>query len=361
MSLAKWKHVDAFTEKSVEECYVPELKSTMGFVSEHGMLIDIVTRILGAVEVLENTCGDLFTEDCLPRHSLRLSRHQGRIVSAVAIDYALLRKSATIFRLHPYIEVFLSCYECVRPENPHRVNQAGLQGCFAKLNEYVRTIRAQLASSATKRKVAALVRAVDKNFQGLVHYIDAMFECRSRLLVLRMDFSYRKNEQEFKVSAFTEDDVGRVTSKIAKHRVELVKYLKTKCPELGLVGYAWKLEYGREKGHHYHMMFFLDGAKVREDIVIAKNIGDHWNKIITEGAGLYFNCNRKKDSYRHCGVGMVNYYDAEKIFNLKFKAAIYLTKADFYIGATMPDKSRCFGKGNAPKSVRSGGGRPRLY
>ncbi|RYZ90330.1 MAG: inovirus Gp2 family protein [Proteobacteria bacterium] len=361
MSLAKWEHVNAFTEKSVEECYVPESKSNMGFVSEHGMLIDIVTRILGAVEVLENTCGDLFTEDCWLYRSLRLSRNQSRIVSAVAIDYALLRKSATLFRLHPHIEVFLKCYECVRPENPHSVGQTGLQSCFAKLNDYVRTIRAQLHSSATKRKVAASARAVDKNFQGLVDYIDAMFECRSRLLVLRMDFSYRKNEQELKVSVFTEDDVRRVTSRIAKHRVELLKYLKAKCPELGMVGYAWKLEYGREKGHHYHMIFFLDGTKVREDIVIAKKIGEHWNKVITGGAGLYFNCNRKKDSYRHCGVGMVNYYDAEKISSLKFKAAIYLTKADFYVGTAMPDNSRCFGKGNAPKVVRSGGGRPRLY
>ena len=132
-------------------------------------------------------------------------------------------------------------------------------------------------------------------------------------------------------------------------------------PDLGMVGYVWKLEYGREKGHHYHMMFFLDGAKVRQDIVIAKLIGEYWNNVITQGKGVYYNCNGNKARYRHCGVGMIHYSEAEKLRSLKEMAAIYLTKADRYVSACMPGNNRTFGKGNSPKVGERSVGRPREY
>jgi hypothetical protein len=65
--------------------------------------------------------------------------------------------------------------------------------------------------------------------------------------VLRLDFSYRRNEQELKVSEFAEENIRNVTSRIVQHRVDLLKYLKKRSSELGMVGYVWKLEFGRQK------------------------------------------------------------------------------------------------------------------
>ncbi|MCY1462462.1 hypothetical protein D9M71_802370 [compost metagenome] len=107
------------------------------------------------------------------------------------------------------------------------------------------------------------------------------------------------------------------------------------------------------------MLIFLDGSKVREDVVIAKMIGEHWNSVVTEGKGIYFNCNAKKSNYKFCGVGMINHFDLELRENLLRKAVIYITKPDYYKKIVVPGNGRAFGKGVIPKMTGARRGRPR--
>ncbi|WP_223473460.1 inovirus-type Gp2 protein [Pseudomonas sp. BF-B-27] len=365
MSLNEWEFVDAYREKVVESLYDPISGQESSWGGDDGMLFDSVSRIMKLVSLAETSLGDVFKGGVLGvREGMVLTKAQECIVAAVVIDYSELERDMVLFKVNPYVRAVYDCYKSIRPSSPFNVGKAELPECFQGLNDFVSAVRKRISSTGFRREMSAHVRAVNKNYAGLLGYIDALFARYSRLLVLRIDFSYGKGE--FEIEDCTKvherlDVLNLVSEQIVRHRIQLLHHLKSKRPELGMVGYVWKLEYGKEKGHHYHMMFFLDGTKVRKDIVIAKLIGEYWNEVITQGKGVYYNCNGNKGRYKFCGVGMINYHDVERLSNLKERAAIYLTKIDRYVSACMPGNRRTFGKGNAPKASERSVGRPREY
>ena len=365
MHFDELEFINVYKDRVVEELYDSISGQEASYFNTVGMLFDPITRVMRAISVLESTPGDIFKEGA-PRHKgeITLSKSGVCIASLVAIDYFELEREMELFKVNPYVNAVHECFVHVKPSSPYTVDRSELSECFRELNKFVVALRERVSSRVFKRKLSAHIRAANKNYSGLLDYIDALFARYSRLLVLRIDFSYGKGKFEIddcKDRSERLDMLNLVSEQIGRHRTELLNYLKNKCPELGMVGYVWKLEYGKEKGHHYHMMFFLDGTKVRQDIVIAKLIGEHWNNTITQGAGVYYNCNGNKDRYKFCGVGMINYYDAEKLSNLKEKAAVYLAKADLYISACMPGGKRTFGKGNSPTMSERTVGRPREH
>ena len=220
------------------------------------------------------------------------------------------------------------------------------------LNRWVDDYRHDVCQSAFKEALRAYQRPALENYRSLADYINGLFERHARLLVLRVDLSYTEAQ-------YRRD--GRDYAEVRTHREALLRYLR-RDPLFGpvLVGYAWKLEYGIDKrGFHYHLLVFLDGAKVREDICLARTLGEHWVQVITEGAGQYFNCNAQKLRYQHVCTGMIQHDDAKGIQGLEY-AAKYLTKPDPFLSALLPPHARSFGKGDLPPphDPRQGG-RPR--
>ena len=353
----------AYKEKAIEEFYDPVKKESVLRYGDDRMLFDSVSSIMKVVSVIETMPKVIFESVSFKSGQLFLNKAEEVVIEEIfSINYSELKNRMLLFKVNPHVRVFFECYKDIEPFNPLVVDRSKLPECFLRLNRFVAAVRERISSNAFKREISAHIRAANKNYSGLLDYIDALFSRYSRLLVLRIDLSYGKGNLKIEESSNSRDrlDVfNRVSEQISTHRTALINYLKNKCPDLGMVGYVWKLEYGRDKGHHYHMMFFLDGAKVRQDIVIAKRIGEHWNNVITEGKGVYFNCNGKKSSYKYCGVGMINYSDEDKLDNLK-RAAVYITKVDRYISACMPGDKRTFGKGNSPRTSNRAVGRPRM-
>jgi hypothetical protein len=181
------------------------------------------------------------------------------------------------------------------------------------------------------------------NYQSMNSYIDNLFVRHGRLLVLRIDLSYQQNINCNGLQAKEDFEL-------------LINTMHSNNVFNHLCGYAWKLEYGVSKGFHYHVILFFDGSKVRQDISRAKMIGEYWANNITQGKGLYYNCNLEKDKYDYCGIGMINHYDEEMIENLKNKVAWYLTKPDDYMQSI--DIGETFGIGGI-KWKSSNAGRPR--
>ena len=105
------------------------------------------------------------------------------------------------------------------------------------------------------------------------------------------------------------------------------------------------------------MMFFLDGSEHREDITIAQDIGELWNNEITQGDGLYWNCNANKEKYKNLGIGMISHHEEDLRDNV-IATAMYLVKKDYLIRSVMfNSKNRAFSKGQIPQKSKSG--RPR--
>lgn len=235
--------------------------------------------------------------------------------------------------------------------------------------EFLEHLKKGMADDSFKKEIQQKRKAISKNKQSLLRYIESLFEYRSSLLVLRMDFSYAKDAGGF----FTTSDGQRIdlifgaknkdllekwSIEVREQRNQLIKKLKKKYKK-DLVGYVWKLEYGADKAFHYHMIFFLDESKHRQDIKIAQSIGEMWKHEITNGKGIYWNCNAKKKHFEKNGriaTGKIKHDDMELRENLNIMAS-YLTKPDYFVKLTLSDGARTFGKGSKPRKIKAG--RPR--
>lgn len=225
------------------------------------------------------------------------------------------------------------------------------------IEEFIETLKNLAQTKEFKESVQIYKSPVAKNYKSELDYIDYLFKKHARLLVLRVDLSYKKSEASF-MSPMEID---------SKHNeaIEDRKHLFNNIPKNGLfehmVGYIWKLEYSSRKEFHYHMTFFYDGSKVREDLNIAMRIGEYWKNVITKGRGIYHNCNAKKEEYAKCGIGMINYYDDRLRENLCNEVVNYLVKPDLYANINTRG-NRSFSRGTIDSDfIISNRGRPRKY
>lgn len=216
---------------------------------------------------------------------------------------------------------------------------------FDRLTGFVKHIR-DYDDTELKKQESNAYRASQKNHISVIEYLNKLFSIHSRILVVRVDLAYGAKH----TASTSIDDVK-------KHRDNLFRRMHKMKNFDAWIGHVWKLEYGLKKGYHYHMLFMFDGSKVRQDITIGLNIGQLWSEKITDSKGVYFNCNAYKYKYKYCGLGMVNYYEKEKIEGIH-KAISYFIKIDRFIKLRSKQIGRTLGKGEIRKS-KNNAGRPR--
>lgn len=222
------------------------------------------------------------------------------------------------------------------------------------LNDFVACIREKAKSIEVRKQIHSHLRSSQKNEKGLSRYIDEVFLYHSRVMVLRIDLGYKKNYAEkFNATPYALLDEAN------SHRDKFLKHARETLLKDSWIGYAWKLEYGPDKRFHYHLLIFLNGARVRQDVSIARLIGEHWENEITKGNGVYFNCNAKKKKYTHLGIGVIDRTDQRAITELKTWVVSYLCKRDKYISLVLQGGRRTFGKAEKIKPRSCNVGRPR--
>ena len=238
------------------------------------------------------------------------------------------------------VNLFLACYNQLDlgkiaftwhyPHDAHLYREE-----YERFNTLIDLIRTKSKESAFVAKLKAQKDKVNRRLKSALGHIDDLIDKRCKLLVLRVDFSYRK------------DLLDQITLDEAKNDLEHFLSNRRSKPSLfeNMDGYIWKLEYGPDKGYHYHLVLFFNGSKHQNDYYLAKEIGEYWKHSITKGRGIYFNCNAKKNDYWHLGIGMVKRDDDEMILNLKHRVIGYLVKSDQYLMAKRLGNNRCFGMG----------------
>ncbi|AUU87622.1 hypothetical protein C2U55_00265 [Enterobacteriaceae bacterium ENNIH3] len=122
-----------------------------------------------------------------------------------------------------------------------------------------------------------------------------LFNCYSKLLMLRVDFAYRKDSESFNSA-----DVNQLVADMT--------WLTEQCSTLsGLVGYAWVLEYGEVHRYHIHAAFYLNGQRHRKVWCFWEAIQSKWEDI-TDGEGYAHRCD-PKEHYRVRGERVVSFSD----------------------------------------------------
>lgn len=159
-----------------------------------------------------------------------------------------------------------------------------------------------------------------QNYQSLLGLIDSLFEKYSKVMVVRVDLSYRKDSMEGVEPHYIKQQVSAMLTNNSRHNA-LFEHLIT---------YAWCLEYGTERQWHAHLFLFFNGQKVCRDIYYSLEICKYWVNVMAQGTGTGFSCNAKQDQYIVNSLGMINRNDTNKIQALK-EASKYICKLDLNI------------------------------
>lgn len=274
------------------------------------------------------------------------SKTGSRILVALKRLRSIQASKNNFRQLHPTLTLFQQLAE--QHAIQHHLNMTDGQEQAKRLNAFVRHFRHEYNTASHQRKLRQYQRAAKKNLQGARRYMHSLFERYAKLLVIRIDLSYRKEAK------------GSITAEVARqHRQRFFKNLQAHRLFQACVGYIWKLEYGRYKGFHYHLLLFYNGNKVRQDITLGRQLGEYWRDNITEGTGHYFNCNANKERYQFPGIGLLHYTDVARKQGLGI-AIQYLCKTDTYARLTLPNGARTFGRGEVLVQSGTRRGRPRL-
>lgn len=163
----------------------------------------------------------------------------------------------------------------------------------------------------------------------LVKRLVAFKRAFPKLMVLRLDLGYGKEHASVSIDRIIGDWEA------------LKAFITTNFPSY--LSHVVKLEYGLQKGAHMHVLLLFNGAMVRQDVTIAKLIGEHWSKVVTGGMGVYFNCNAApyKNRFSHCGVGVFSRLDEATVAGFQ-AVADYITKPDPLVTLMMPREKRFY-------------------
>ena len=183
-------------------------------------------------------------------------------------------------------------------------------------------------------------RKADRNAARAMQFEQAMFDSRSRYLILVLTLGYKPERQR------------EVTlDLLQEHRNRLLN--NKRCNELlqGINGYVWKIEEGYNSGGlHFHVVIFYSGDH-RADILFAKRIGEYWVDVVTQGMGAYWNSNAAKDAHAEfghgIGTGQINRNDDTKREALRQNLR-YLAKDDQHVETRTSPHCRTFGTSQFP-------------
>ncbi len=278
---------------------------------------------------------------------------------SLANDYKMLKHFIGIFDEEKhYSENVQLFFQCCKKNNIGYYSFMSHPGVFlaefgkigaAVFNDLIEDIRSAAKSSSFKKKVSSRKHNCIRNYRSAEKYVKTLFMKYSRMLVMRIDLGFRNDHPEQKNEMSLE--------KAQKYFFKFLNNIRNTDIYRNQIGYIWKLESGREKGYHFHLMFFYDGSLSQKDHYIADQIGKYWISL-TEGVGIFYNCNASKHKYRNCGIGMVGHSDDAMCKNL-YLALKYLFKKDQFLSEKFKLRTRVYGRGELPKLRVGGAGRPR--
>lgn len=226
-------------------------------------------------------------------------------------------------------------------------------------NEAIEKIKREGNSEGFRDWLAEVERQPKANEGRLLSLVDACLSVNHHLLVLRFDLGYGQLYSDRELSG----EMAVSYEEMREHRVALRRYLKRylkgRLPPGACKGMAFsiKLEYGLDKGYHFHVIVILNGDVVGKDAGITEMICHQWKCAITMSKGGACNCNQRL--YKRKGIGSIRYWETEKLGILRKVVVPYVTKVDFYGKMVKPDGHRTFWPSYPPKIEAKPRGRKR--
>lgn len=256
-------------------------------------------------------------------------------IALYSTDFIFTPKTELFFRICKELSIFDSYFS-----NPSALCSNGMVAadCFNLLLE---RIREEAGKPEFRRRIYRHTEGRKRNLASLVKYVDYLFKYRrSRLIVVRVDLSYKANNGPAMRSNQAKLDLAH-----------LLNNMRSKAGIFSSIeGYLWKLECGLNGADHFHCIFFFNNDRHQKDAWLGEEIGKYWSEEITHGKGKYFNCNRKfnKVKQNHLCIGRIEANDNEKLNLLNRYVIKYLCKSEQQVVAKTKKRYRTIGRGDMP-------------
>lgn len=235
-------------------------------------------------------------------------------------DYFRLYSTLDNMRCHTtqaMTNIFLQCCQ----ENPYTVHyfqpdthsyDVRYEHCQFGIGQFVLNLQSRL-HQIPNTILYEQQRKIQERTRAMQQYISDLFNVRCRMVVIRLDLSYQNGFR---------NDFNRAVMDL--HRL-MANQRSNRIFE-GLRGYVAKLEWGLDKGMHWHLLMLFDGSIRKDDAAwyISKELGDYWLGI-TGNEGFYFNCNTQ--NYPVNALGEIHRNNTpEKLNALIYTVVPYLRK-----------------------------------
>lgn len=184
-------------------------------------------------------------------------------------------------------------------------------------------------------------RRAIRNRERALAFEEAMFNWRSRHLLLFLTFTYKS---EFRPFIAFED--------IQRDRDNFFNNVRFNQMLQGINGVIWKIEEGDQQGGlHMHLVIFYDGRH-RADVHLAECIGEYWANVVTCGRGQYWNSNADKGKFKRRpwgdATGQIDRGDHVKRDALRTYLKQYIAKDSQHVSSRTNPHSRMFGTSYFP-------------
>ena len=278
----------------------------------------------------------------------KLARKLQRIMDAVTEHYYEYQDPMSA---HPSVELLLKHLYPFRDLNilDQDLCLPTMQALADELNDVLLAFMDELHSPQHNKCLCNLRRDEARNTQKYRHYINDLFDMHAKLLFVRVDIHYA---QSISAEISLEEAIS--------DRDTYLRHVKREFPHL--IGFIWRMEYGKGRGYHHHLMFIFNGAHHQNDIRLGRQLGELWKSLSREPR-TYFNCNARRNEYQQWktdGIGMVTYDDTRKRQCLQDYALNYLLEHDELLLAMMQERRNSIGRMQLP-TRRGRGGRPRIH
>lgn len=181
-------------------------------------------------------------------------------------------------------------------------------------------------------------------FKSAKQCVDLALEQRSRVLIIRLDLRFAKTQNP------SVDQVKKDLRTFLRH--------VGRTDNLNILGYIWKLEFGQRRGFHYHFIFILDSRDHSQEIKIAQQIGQIWEKVIGV-EGTFHNCHFKavNNQYDKLAIGRLHRHEQQK-YQYLLELLRYFAKKDQFILHKNIGKERTLGT-SIDRDTKKSMGRPK--
>lgn len=181
-------------------------------------------------------------------------------------------------------------------------------------------------------------------FKSAKQCVDLALEQRSRVLIIRLDLRYDKTQNP------SIDQVKKDLRTFLRHA--------GRTENLNILGHIWKLEFGERRGFHYHFIFILDSRDHSQEIKLAQQIGQIWEKVIGV-EGTFHNCHFKavNNQYDKLAIGRLHRHEQQK-YQYLLELLRYFAKKDQFILHKNIGKERTLGT-SIGRDTKKAMGRPK--